>query len=153
MHEIYYGLDFRLHEEYGISLSSVGQRLMFSVFSWAHCVSIGFSLKLLTVSELRTVSKQYVYTFDYFPVVIHWISKDASTRAKHFFLFDNSRIWSKYLTVKLIFKAPVSSAEHSKAVVLNVVDSLFIVASIVLCVCVCVCGGGLWLVLVLLCTT
>ena len=41
MHETHDGLDFRLHEDYGISLSSVGQRLMFSVFSWAHCVSIG----------------------------------------------------------------------------------------------------------------
>ena len=105
MHEIHDVLDFRLHEDYGISLSLVGQRLMVSVFSWAHCVSIWFFLKLLTVSEFRTivfVSSQYVYTFDYFPVVIHWIIKDASTRASHFFLLDNSRICSKYLAVKLI---------------------------------------------------
>ena len=84
MHETHDGLDFRLHEDYGISLLLGGQRLMFSVFSWAHCVSTGVFLKLLTVSELRTVvfvSSQHVYTFDYFSVVIHWISKDASTRA------------------------------------------------------------------------
>ena len=84
MHEIYDRLDFRLHEDYGISLSSVGQRLMVSVFGWAHCFSIWCFLKLLTVSELRTivfVSSQYANTFDYFPVVIRWISKDASARA------------------------------------------------------------------------
>ena len=70
MHEIHDGLDFRLNADYGISLSSVDQRLMFSVFNWARCVSIWVFLKLLTVSELRTivfVSSQYVYTFDYFP--------------------------------------------------------------------------------------
>ena len=81
MHEIHYGSDFRLHDDYGISLPSVGQRLMFSVFSWAHCGSIGAFLQLLTVREWRTiffVSSQYVYIFDYFPVVIHWISKESS---------------------------------------------------------------------------
>ena len=38
-----------------------------------------FSLAL-TVNELRATSFvfwQYVYIFDYFPVVIHWISKEA----------------------------------------------------------------------------
>ena len=41
MHGIHDGSDFRLHDDYGISLPSVGQRLMFSVFNWAHCDSIG----------------------------------------------------------------------------------------------------------------
>ena len=84
MHEIHYGSDFRLHDDYGISLPSVGQRLMFSVFSWARCGSIGAFLQLLTVREWGTiffVSSQYDYIFDYFPVVIHWISKEASARA------------------------------------------------------------------------
>ena len=67
MHEIHDGPDFRLRECYGISDTSVGQRLMF-VFSWAHYGSIGgwFSLAL-TLGELRTnffVSWQYVYIFD-----------------------------------------------------------------------------------------
>ena len=35
MHAIHDGTDFRLHDDHGISLSSVGQRLVF-VFSWAH---------------------------------------------------------------------------------------------------------------------
>ena len=89
MHEIHNGSDFRLHDDYGISLTSVGQHLMFSVFSRAHCGLIGDFLELLTFSELRTiffVSLQYVYIFDYFPVVIHWISKEAIAPAKHFFL-------------------------------------------------------------------
>ena len=38
MHAIHDGADFRLHDEHGISLPSVGQRLMF-VFSWSHCGS------------------------------------------------------------------------------------------------------------------
>ena len=52
MHEIHDGSDFRLRDGYGISHTSVGQRLMF-VFSWAHCDSIGgwFSLAL-TLGEL-----------------------------------------------------------------------------------------------------
>ena len=83
MHEIHAGPDIRLDDDYAISHPSVGQCLMFSVFSWAHCGSIGVFLKLLTVSELRTiffVSWQYVYIFDYFPVVIYWICKEASMR-------------------------------------------------------------------------
>ena len=84
MHEIHDGSDFRLRKCYGISDTSVGQRLMF-VFSWAHCGSIGgwFSLAL-TLGELRTnffVSWQYVYIFDCFSLVINWISKEVSTRA------------------------------------------------------------------------
>ena len=83
MHEIHDVSDFRLYEDYGMSLPSVGQRLIF-VFSWAHCDSTWVVLKLLTVSELRTnffVSWQYVYIFDCFPVAIHWMSKEAFTRA------------------------------------------------------------------------
>ena len=82
MHEIHDGSDFRLYDCCGISLPSVGQRLMFSVFSGACCGSSGVFLKLLTISELRTiffVSSQFVYILDYFPVVIHKISKKAST--------------------------------------------------------------------------
>ena len=40
MHAIYDGADFRLHDDYGISLPSVDQRLLI-VFSWAHCGSTG----------------------------------------------------------------------------------------------------------------
>ena len=40
MHEIHGGSDFRTHDDYGISLSSVGQHLMFA-FSLAHCGSAG----------------------------------------------------------------------------------------------------------------
>ena len=68
MHDIHDVSDFRLHDDYSISLPSVGQRLMFSVLSCAHCSSIGGFLQLLTVSELRTiffVSSQCVYIFDY----------------------------------------------------------------------------------------
>ena len=75
MLEIHGGSDFRLYDDSDITLSSVGQRLVF-VFSWAHCGSTFFSLAL-TVNELRDpffVSWQYVYIFDYFPMVIHWIS-------------------------------------------------------------------------------
>ena len=42
MHEIHEWSNFRLDDDYGISLPSVGQRLMFSVFSWAHCGSFFF---------------------------------------------------------------------------------------------------------------
>ena len=93
MHEIHGGSDFRLHDDYGITLLSMGQRLMF-VFSWAHCGStssaqlVFFSLAL-PVIELRAiffVSWQYVYIFECFPVVLHWISKEASTRSELFFL-------------------------------------------------------------------
>ena len=89
MHEIHYGSDFRLHDDYGISLPSVGQRLMFSVFSWAHCGSVGAFLQLLTVREWEPFSlfhHSMIYIFDYFPVVIHWISKEASAQAQHLFL-------------------------------------------------------------------
>ena len=40
MHAIDDGGDFRLHDDHGISLPSLGQRLMF-VFSLAHCGSTG----------------------------------------------------------------------------------------------------------------
>ena len=50
MHEIHGRLDFRPQGDYGITLLSMGQRLMF-VFSWAHW---DFSLAL-TVSELRVL--------------------------------------------------------------------------------------------------
>ena len=63
MHEIHDGSDIRLDDDYGVSLPSVGQGLMFSVFSQAHCGLIGVFLKLSTVSEFRTiffVSWQYV---------------------------------------------------------------------------------------------
>ena len=63
MHEIHNGSDIRLDDDYGISLPSVGQCLMLSVFSWARCGSIGVFLKRLAVSKLRTiffVSWQYV---------------------------------------------------------------------------------------------
>ena len=65
----------------GISLPSVGQHLMFA-FSLTHCGSAGFFLAL-TVSEWRSlffVSLQYDYMFDGFPVVVHWISMEASKR-------------------------------------------------------------------------
>ena len=41
MNDIHDGSDFRLHDDYGISLPSLGQHPMFSVLSWAHCGSIG----------------------------------------------------------------------------------------------------------------
>ena len=41
MHGIHGGSGFRLHDDYGITLSLVGQRLLF-VFSWAHFDSIFF---------------------------------------------------------------------------------------------------------------
>ena len=40
MHAIHDGSDFRLHNDHGISLPSVGQGLIL-VFSWAHCGSTG----------------------------------------------------------------------------------------------------------------
>ena len=44
MHAVHDGADFRLHDNHGISLPSVGQRLVF-VFSRAHCGStVGLSL-------------------------------------------------------------------------------------------------------------
>ena len=79
MHENHGGLDFKLHDDPGIKLSSVGQCLVF-VFSWAHCDSTDLTL---TVCELRAiffVSSKFVYKFDCFRVMIHWISKEASTR-------------------------------------------------------------------------
>ena len=77
MHGIPVGSDFRPHDDYGISLPSVGQHLMFA-FSLAHCGSAA-----LTVTEWRNlffVSLQYDFMFDGFPVVIHWISMEASKR-------------------------------------------------------------------------
>ena len=68
MHEIHGGSDFRLHDDYGITLSSVDQRLMFA-FSWVHRGSTA-----MTVGELKAiyfVSWQYVYIFDCFHVLIH----------------------------------------------------------------------------------
>ena len=83
MHEIHDGPGFRFHDDYGITLSSVGQRLMV-VFSWVHCGSTGLLSLALTVSEFRTiffVSWQHVYLFDCFSVVIDWIRKEASSRS------------------------------------------------------------------------
>ena len=83
MHEIHDGSDFRLRDGYGISHTSVGQRLMF-VFSWAHCGSIeGWFSLALTLGELRTFFcfLAVCYIFDCFSLVINWISKEASTRA------------------------------------------------------------------------
>ena len=80
MHGIPVGSDFRPHDDYSISLPSVGQHLMLA-FSLAHCGSAGFLA--LTVSEWRSlffVSLQYDYMFDGFPVVVHWISMEASKR-------------------------------------------------------------------------
>ena len=46
MHEILDGSDFRLHDDRGMSLQSVGQHLIF-VISWAHCgLTVVFSLAL-----------------------------------------------------------------------------------------------------------
>ena len=77
------GSDFRLHDDYGITLSSADQRLMF-VFRWAPLwLNWVFSLAL-AVSELRAlfcVSWQFVYISDCFPVVIHWINEEASKQA------------------------------------------------------------------------
>ena len=81
MHEIHNGSDFRPDDDYGMLLPSVGQCLIF-VYSWALFGSTVFFSLALTVNELRATSFvfwQYVYIFDYFPVVIHWISKEAST--------------------------------------------------------------------------
>ena len=49
MHKIHRGSDFRLHDDYGISLPSVGQRLMFSLFSLAHCGSMWWGGGSLTL--------------------------------------------------------------------------------------------------------
>ena len=57
MHAIQDRADFRLYDDHGISLPSVGQRLMF-VFSWAFCGSTGVggvSLAFEYVSELRII--------------------------------------------------------------------------------------------------
>ena len=65
MLELHGGSDFRLHDDSDITLSSVGQRLVF-VLSWVHCGSTFFS-SALTVSELRApffVYWQYVYIFE-----------------------------------------------------------------------------------------
>ena len=43
MHKIHGGSDFRPHDDYGISLPSVGQHLM-CAFSLAHCGSAGVVL-------------------------------------------------------------------------------------------------------------
>ena len=65
MHDFHDGLDFRLHDDYGISLPSVGQRLMF-LFSWLSPLWLNWVISLaLTVSELRTISlfpgSMYIY--------------------------------------------------------------------------------------------
>ena len=50
MHEIHGGSDLRLgHDDYGITLSLVAQRLMFA-FSWVHRGSTA-----LTVGELKAI--------------------------------------------------------------------------------------------------
>ena len=64
-----------LHDDPGLKLSSMGQYLVF-VFSWGHCDATVFFLTL-AVCELRALffaSSKFVYTFDCFPVMIHWIS-------------------------------------------------------------------------------
>ena len=53
MLEIHSGSAFILHDDYGITLLSVGQRLMY-ILSWVHCGSTGIFLAL-TVSELRAI--------------------------------------------------------------------------------------------------
>ena len=81
MHEIHGGPCFRLNDDPGIKLSSVGQCLVI-VFGWSHNGVTGCFFLILTVCELRAiffVSSRYVYKFDCVPVMMHWIlvSKDA----------------------------------------------------------------------------
>ena len=62
------GQHIRLDDDYGISLPSVGQRLMFSVFSWARCGLIGiFFSSWLSVSwepfSLFPGSVLYIWLF------------------------------------------------------------------------------------------
>ena len=76
MLEIHGGSDFRLHDDSDITLSSVGQRLVF-VFSWVHCGSTVFFSLALTVIELRAlffVYWQYVYIFE----PVHEISNNVT---------------------------------------------------------------------------
>ena len=80
MHELYDGSGFRLNEDPGIELLSVGECLIF-VYGWAHCGPTVFFLSLHEhrfVCEWRVllfVSSQYVY-FDCFPMMMHRISKE-----------------------------------------------------------------------------
>ena len=72
MHKIHGGKTSNSINDYGITLSSVGQGLMFP-FSWVHRGSARIFLAL-TVRDLRAiflVSWQYVYIVDCFPVLIH----------------------------------------------------------------------------------
>ena len=72
MHEFHGGSDFRLHDDPGIKLTSVGRCLMF-VFSLVH-YGINWTFSLVFVFERRAlffVSSQHVYRFDCFPMMIH----------------------------------------------------------------------------------
>ena len=79
-----HALETQLNDDAGINFSSLGQCLMF-VSGRSTVATWGLSLAL-TVCELRAivfVSWQYVYKFDCFPVMKHWIHvhKEASARA------------------------------------------------------------------------
>ena len=78
MHEHHGGLGVRQNDNLGRNFSFVGHCLVF-VFGWAHCGSImgGFVLAL-TVCEFSAI---FITIIDCFPMMIHWISKEASTRA------------------------------------------------------------------------
>ena len=79
MHEIHGGSDFRLHDDYGKTLSSVGQRLMLSL-AGPTVTQLGFFLSM-TASEIEPFSlfPDIMFIFDCLSVVIHWISKKAFT--------------------------------------------------------------------------
>ena len=79
MHEIHGGLDFMVHDDPGIKLSSVGPCLML-VFSWAYCGSAFLTLAVCELRALFIVTSKFVCIFDCFPVILHWISKEASKR-------------------------------------------------------------------------
>ena len=93
MHDIHDGSDFRLHDDYGISVPSVGEGLIFA-FSWVHCSSSCWFFSLgLTVRELRAIFFAVCLYNRLFPRGDTLDNQGGLHASLTFvFLFDNSRI-------------------------------------------------------------